>query len=462
MDQRKPHSSIPHVVIVGGGFAGLYTAKALKRRSVRVTVIDRRNYHLFQPLLYQVATAALSPADIAAPIRSILRRQANTIVLLAEATAINLAQRAVVLEDGSHLSYDYLVLATGARHSYFGHDAWETLAPGLKSLEDALEIRRRVLLAFEAAERETAPEIRNALLTFVVVGGGPTGVELAGALAEIAAYTMVRDFRSIDPTQARILLLEAGPRILPTFSEALALRAEEDLKRLGVEVRTNTPVTGIEPDAVILTDKHTATYTVLWAAGVTASPLAQTLGVPLDRAGRVLVEPDLTIKGHPEVFVIGDLAALNDPATGRLLPGVATVAIQQGRATAANIRRAGIGQPYEPFAYKDRGSMATIGRARAVAALHRIQLTGFIAWVVWLIVHIYFLIGFENRLLVMIQWAWAYCTLQRGARLITHETAAESRLRRVTAVGQDAQPAAESGRTAEKTTDERQEHEVEK
>ncbi|MGH7963725.1 MAG: NAD(P)/FAD-dependent oxidoreductase [Candidatus Binatia bacterium] len=449
MDQRKERSSVPHVVIVGGGFAGLYTAKALKGRPVRVTVIDRRNYHLFQPLLYQVATAALSPADIAAPIRSILRRQANTTVLLAEATAINLAQRAVVLEDGNHLSYDYLVLATGARHFYFGHDAWEALAPGLKNLEDALEIRRRVLLAFEAAERATDPAMRTALLTFVVVGGGPTGVELAGALAEIAGHAMTRDFRSIDPTQARIILLEASPRILSTFPEALARRAVEDLEHLGVEVRTNTPVTGIEPDAVILADKRIATYTALWAAGVTASPLARTLGVPLDRAGRVVVEPDLTLKGHPEVFVLGDLATLNDPATGRPLPGVATVAIQQGGATAANIGRGCLGQPSEPFVYQDRGSMATIGRARAVATLGRTQLTGLTAWVIWLIVHIYFLIGFENRLLVLIQWAWAYFTRQRGARLITHETIVESHLTNAQARSQGGQRAIENGRTAD-------------
>jgi len=423
MDQRTDRSSLPHVVIVGGGFAGLYTAKGLKGKPVRVTVIDRRNHHLFQPLLYQVATAALSPADIAVPIRSILRRQANATVLLAEATAVDLAQRAVVLEDGNRLSYDYLVLATGARHSYFGHDAWEPLAPGLKNLEDALEIRRRVLLAFEAAERETDPAIRNAQLTFVVVGGGPTGVELAGALAEIARYTMVQDFRSIDASQARIILVEAAPRILGTFPEPLARRAEEDLKRLGVEVRINTPVTEIKPDAVVLSGESIATYTALWAAGVTASPLAWTLGVPLDRAGRVLVEPDLTIKDHPEVFVLGDLASLTDPATGRPLPGVATVAIQQGNATAANIARTCAGQFYEPFVYKDRGSMATIGRARAIALLGRTQLKGFVAWLVWLIIHIYFLIGFENRILVMVQWIGAYFTQRRGARLITGEAA---------------------------------------
>lgn len=428
MALRKDLSPVPHIVIVGGGFAGLYTAKGLRHRPVRITVIDRCNYHLFQPLLYQVATAALSPADIAAPIRSLLRRQTNTTVLLGEVTAIELTQRAVKLEDGSRLSYDYVVLATGARHSYFGHDEWETLAPGLKSLEDALEIRRRVLLAFEAAERATDPATQQALLTFAVVGGGPTGIELAGALAEVTRYAMARDFRSIDPTQARIILLEAGPRILSTFPESLAHRAQEDLARLGVEIKTGTAVTAIEPGGVICVGNRIATHTVLWAAGVTASPLARTLNVPLDRAGRVLVTPRLSLKDHPEVFVIGDLATAIDPATDLPLPGVATVAIQQGQATAANIWRACRGQPCEPFVYKDRGSMATIGRGRAIAVLRRTHLQGFTAWIVWLLVHIYFLIGFENRLLVLIQWAWAYLTLQRGARLITYETAQGQKL----------------------------------
>ena len=423
----KRSVSVPHVVIVGGGFGGLYTAKRLKYRPVRITLIDRRNHHLFQPLLYQVATAALSPGDIASPIRSILRRQTNTSVLLAEATAISLPTREVMLSDGGRLIYDYLVLATEARHSYFGHDEWEVLASGLKSLEDALEIRRRVLLAFETAEREPDPAIRQALLTFVVIGGGPTGVELAGALAEIARYTLARDFRVIDPTQARIILLEAAPRLLLSFPEQLARRAAQDLVRLGVEVRTGTPVTAIAPDAVVLSQERIATYTALWAAGVMASPLARTLGAPLDRAGRVLVEPDLTIKEHPEVFAIGDLAALVDPGTGQPLPGVATVAIQQGRATADNLWRACRGQPLVPFRYKERGSLATIGRARAVADLGRFQCTGFVAWVLWLVVHLYFLIGFEDRILVMIQWAWAYLTLQRGARLITHEQRRERR-----------------------------------
>jgi NADH:ubiquinone reductase (H+-translocating) len=425
-----PHENaapVPHVVIVGGGFGGLYAAKRLKHRAVRVTVVDRRNYHLFQPFLYQVATAALSPADIAAPIRSILRRQGNTTVLLAEVTGVEPAAREVVLADGGRVAYDYLILAAGARHAYFGHEEWEALAPGLKNVEDALEIRRRVLLAFETAEREPDPEVRRAWLTFVVIGGGPTGVELAGALAEISRYTMARDFRVIDPTQTRVILIEAGPRVLATFPPELSERAARDLTRLGVEIKTRTPVTAIEPGAVICADARIATYTPLWSAGVKASRLALALGVPLDRAGRVLVEPDLTVPGHPEVFVVGDLAALVDPTTRRPLPGVATVAIQQGRAAADNIWRGCRGQSSEPFHYHDRGSMATIGRSRAVVDLGRVRLSGFVAWLLWLVVHIYYLIGFEDRLLVMIQWAWSYLTLQRGARLITHESFARPR-----------------------------------
>ena len=458
----SPHenaASVPHVVIVGGGFGGLYAAKRLKRRAVRVTVVDRRNYHLFQPFLYQVATAALSPADIAAPIRSILRRQRNTIVLMAEVSGVELATREVVLVNGGRISYDYLLLATGARHAYFGHEEWADLAPGLKNIDDALEIRRHVLLAFEMAEREPDPDVRKAWLTFVVIGGGPTGVELAGALAEIARYTMARDFRVIDPTQTRVILIEASPRILATFPQELSERAVRDLTRLGVEVKTHTPVTTIEPDAVLVANARIATYTPLWSAGVKASPLAQTLGVPLDRAGRVLVKPDLTIPGHPQVFVIGDLAALLDPTTQRPLPGVATVAIQQGRAVADNIWRACRGQSYESFRYRNRGSMATIGRSRAVVDLGRVRFSGFGAWLLWLVVHIYFLIGFEDRLLVMIQWAWSYLTLQRGARLITHESLARP-LRSL-----DCQPAQKSGKgemagvgaNARKATDKPQE-----
>ncbi len=412
-----PRSGIPHVVIVGGGFGGLNAARALSRRPVRVTLLDRRNYHLFQPLLYQVASAALSPADIATPLRSILRKAANISVLLAEAETIDLANRRLVLDQGE-VGYDALILAAGAGHSYFGHDDWELLAPGLKTLEDALEIRRRVLLAFEAAERESDGAERRALLTFVIVGAGPTGVELAGALAEIARETIARDFRAIDPRQARIILLEGGPRILPSFPEPLSKRAEMALSGLGVEVRTGSTVTRITPDAVWVGGEQIRSRAVLWAAGVAASPLARSLGVPLDRAGRVLVEPDLSIPGHPEAFVIGDLAAFIHQ-TGQPLPGLAPVAIQQGRAVADNVLRRLRGEPTRPFHYFDKGSMAAIGRAKAVAVLGRLRLWGFPAWLAWVFVHILYLIGFRNRFLVVFEWAWAYFTYQRGARLIT-------------------------------------------
>ena len=412
-----PRSGIPHVVIVGGGFGGLNAARALSRRPVRVTLLDRRNYHLFQPLLYQVASAALSPADIATPLRSILRKAANVSVLLAEAETIDLANRRLVLDQGE-LGYDALILAAGAGHSYFGHDDWELLAPGLKTLEDALEIRRRVLLAFEAAERESDGAERRALLTFVIVGAGPTGVELAGALAEIARETIARDFRAIDPRQARVILLEGGPRILPSFPEALSKRAQMALSRLGVEVRTGSMVTRITPDAVWLGGEQIRSRAVLWAAGVAAAPLARSLGVPLDHAGRVLVEPDLSIPGHPEAFVIGDLAAFIHQ-TGQPLPGLAPVAIQQGRAVADNVWRRLRGEPTRPFHYFDKGSMAAIGRAKAVAVMGRLRLWGFPAWLAWVFVHILYLIGFRNRFLVVFEWAWAYFTYQRGARLIT-------------------------------------------
>ncbi len=412
-----PHGNAPHVVIVGGGFGGLNAARALARRPVRVTLLDRRNYHLFQPLLYQVASAAISPADIATPLRSILRKAPNVGVLLAEAEKVELGSRRVMLDHGE-LGYDALILAAGAGHSYFGHDDWELLAPGLKTLEDALEIRRRVLLAFEAAEREPDGAERRALLTFVIVGAGPTGVELAGALAEISRETIAHDFRVIDPTQARIILLEGGPRILPSFPEPLSLKAEAALRRLGVEVRTDAKVTRITPDAVWLGGQQIRSRAVLWAAGVAASPLARSLGVPLDHSGRVLVEPDLSIPGHPAAFVIGDLAAFIHQ-TGQPLPGLAPVAIQQGRAVAENAWARLIGKPTRPFHYLDRGSMATIGRAKAVAVVGRLRLSGFPAWLVWLLVHIMFLIGFRNRFIVLFEWAWAYFTYQRGARLIT-------------------------------------------
>ncbi len=405
------------MVIVGAGFGGLNAARALARYPVRITVVDQHNYHLFQPLLYQVATAALSPGDIAHPIRSLLRRYRNVRVVLAEATGIDLAGRRVQLDDGE-LSYDYLILATGARHSYFGHDEWEPFAPGLKTIDDALEIRRRILCAYEAAERETDEVRRRALLTFVVVGGGPTGVELAGAIAEIARLTLQHDFREIDPAQSRVILLEGLGRILPAFPPDLSASAEAQLRKLGVEVRTNATVTCITPEAVHVGDEVIPTYTTLWAAGVAASPLARSLGVPLDRAGRVAVEPELTLPGHPEVYVIGDLALFTHQ-TGRPLPGVAPVAIQQGRAAAENIWRSITGRPRRPFRYVHRGSLATIGRAAAVAEFGRIHLSGFVAWLVWLAVHIFNLIGFDNRLLVLLQWMWSYFTYERGARLIT-------------------------------------------
>src|SRR5712664_643786 len=385
---------LPHVVIVGGGFGGLYAARALAGRPVRVTLLDRRNHHLFQPLLYQVATAALNPSDIAVPLRSILRRATNVTVFLASVERVDLAGRRVVLDRGE-IGYDALILAAGASHSYFGHDDWEVLAPGLKTLEDALEIRRRVLLAYEAAERESDGAERQALLTFVVIGGGPTGVELAGALGEISRQTIARDFRLIDPTKARIVLLEGGPRILTTFPESLSRRAEDALRRIGVEVRTKAVVTRVTTDAVWLGGEQIRARTVLWAAGVAAAPLARTLGAPLDRSGRVLVEPDLSIPGYPEAFAIGAISAfLHQP--GAPLPGVAPVAIQQGRAAAGNVRRRLGGRPTRAFRYRDRGSMATIGRAAAVAVVGRLELSGIVAWLAWLFVHIMFLIGFRN------------------------------------------------------------------
>ena len=407
----------PHLVIVGGGFGGLYAARALAGRPVRVTLLDRRNHHLFQPLLYQVATAVLNPSDIAVPLRSVLRGASNVTVFLANVERADLAGRRVVLDRGE-IAYDALILAAGASHSYFGHDDWELLAPGLKTLEDALEIRRRVLLAYEAAERERDGAEQEALLTFVVVGGGPTGVELAGALGEISRQTITRDFRLIDPSRARIVLVEGAPRILTAFPESLSRAAQDALQRIGVEVRTGVTVTRVTTDAVWLGGEQIRARTVLWAAGVAAAPLARTLGTPLDRSGRVLVEPDLSIPGHPEAFAIGDVCAFLHQ-TGAPLPGVAPVAIQQGRAVADNVLRRVGGQPTRPFRYRDKGSMATIGRAAAVAVVGRFKLSGLVAWLAWLLVHIMFLIGFRNRLLVLFEWAWAYVTWHRGARLIT-------------------------------------------
>ena len=404
-------------MIIGGGFGGLYAARRLRKAPVRITLVDRHNYHLFQPLLYQVATAALNPSDIAAPIRGVLRRQKNVSVILGDATAIDTTRKIVKLADGE-LAYDYLIVATGATHSYFGHPEWEAAAPGLKTIDDALEIRRRVLLAFEAAERETDPERQKAWLTFVIVGGGPTGVELAGALSEIARQTMIRDFRHINPSSARVILIEGRDRILPGYPPDLSDKARKQLASLGAEVMTRAQVTEVSTHEVAIGAQRIATRTVLWAAGVQASPLAKTLGVPLDRAGRVIVERELTIPGHNDVFVVGDLAA-STQQDGTLVPGVAQGGIQGGEHAAFNIERAIEGQPLRAFHYHDRGSLATIGRAAAVADLGRVKLSGFLAWVFWLVLHIFFLIGFRNRLLVFMQWAWAYVTYQRGARLIT-------------------------------------------
>lgn len=405
------------MVIVGGGFGGLYAARALGKAPVEVTVVDRTNHHVFQPLLYQVATASLSPSQIAYPIRGVLRHQKNTRVLLADVVAVDPARRVVKLSDGE-LAYDWLILAPGARHSYFGHAEWEPFAPGLKTLDDALEIRSRILVAFERAERESDPERRRALLTFVVVGGGPTGVELAGAIGEIACKVMARDFRSIDTRDARTILVEAGPRILPAFPSDLSEKAERSLERLCVEVRTGEAVTRMESGAVWLGEERIAAGTVLWAAGVEPSPLARSLGVPLDRAGRAIVNADLTIPGHPEVFVIGDLAACRD-AAGRLLPGLAPVAIQQGEYAARAVMRSVRGEARAPFRYRDKGTMATIGRNAAVVDLGRLRFSGYPAWLVWCFIHILWLIGFRNRFLVMIEWAWAYLRFERSARLIT-------------------------------------------
>jgi NADH dehydrogenase len=423
----RDHGLSPHVVIVGGGFGGLDAARALAGAPVRVTLVDRHNYHLFQPLLYQVATASLSPADIASPIRWILRRQSNVQVLLADAQGIDPGRRRVIIDGGS-LEYDYLVVATGATHAYFGHPEWAGDAPGLKTLDDALEIRRQILLAFEAAERESDPEARSRLLTFVIVGGGPTGVELAGALAEIAQRTLREDFRSIRPESARVILLEGGPCVLPTFPDPLRQAALDSLTRLGVDVRVGSMVTGI--DASLVTWRHSgagpdenehriAAQTVLWAAGVAASPLVKSLDAPLDRVGRVLAEPTLTVPGHPQVFVVGDVCAL--PQNGKLLPGVAQVAKQEGAHAARNVLRAIRREPLLPFHYRDYGNMATIGRGSAVAEIASWNVSGFVAWLIWLFIHIFWLIGFRSRLVVIGEWAWSYLTFQRRARLITDE-----------------------------------------
>jgi len=408
---------VTRVLIVGGGFAGLNAAKMLGgARDVEVTLIDRHNHHLFQPLLYQVAMAGLSPADIAAPIRSILSRYANVHVLLGNVELVDLQRKVAVLDTGE-IAFDYLILASGASHSYFGHEEWEPDAPGLKTLEQATEIRRRVLTAFEKAERATDSEERRKYLTFVIVGGGPTGVELAGAIGEMSRHTLAKDFQVIDSRSAKVILVEAGPRILPMFTEQSAARAARDLKTLGVEIRTNRSVTAIDRDGVQAGEERIAASTVLWAAGVRASPLGRRTGLEVDGQGRVIVEPDLSVKGHPHVFVAGDLARYSQQS-GKPLPGTAPVAMQQGgyigRTILADLR----GHTRTPFQFIDKGQMATIGRNRAVIEIGRIRMGGFAAWISWLAVHIYYLTGFEHRLLVVLQWAWSYLTFGRGARLI--------------------------------------------
>jgi NADH dehydrogenase len=417
-----PPDPRPHVVILGGGFGGLAAARGLADAPVRITLVDRRNHHLFQPLLYQVATAALNPSDIAAPIRGILRHQDNVTVLYAEARSIDVAARRVVLDTGE-LAYDFVVVATGATHSYFGHHDWAAHAPGLKTLEDALDIRRRVLSAYEVAERDAlgpaaAPrEDIDAWLTFVVVGAGPTGVELAGALAEISRHALERDFRKIDPQRARIVLVEGGPRPLASFSPTLSEKARRQLEELGVEVRDRAHVTRIDEHGVEIGTERIASRTVLWAAGVAASPLGRTLGAPTDAAGRVKVTERLTIPGHDEVFVIGDLAAAS--SDGKAVPGLCPAAMQGGRYAALAIRAALARETPARFHYVDKGTLATIGRSAGVAQLGRVELSGFVAWAAWLFIHLLFLVGFRNRVLVLLEWAWAYVTYRRGARLIT-------------------------------------------
>jgi len=422
------NGSRPRVVIIGAGFAGINAAKALSRVPVQVTVIDRKNHHTFQPLLYQVALAVLSPAEIASPIRSVLRRDSNMEVLLGEITGFDLDRRRVRIGGLSEdLPYDYLIVAAGATHAYFGHPEWAEYAPGLKTVEDAIEIRRRVLLAFERAEREAIVGQTSIPLTFVVIGAGPTGVELAGAIADISKRYMESDFRAIDPTKARIILLEGGPRVLPAYPEDLSASAERQLTEMGVEVRTNALVTNVEQGLVTVGKEEIPAAAILWGAGVSASPLGKMLGVPTDRAGRVLVEPDLSIPGHPEVLVAGDLAAAKISDT-KWVPGVAPAAIQMGRFAGRKIKQLVEGKPdrdKDQFVYRDKGSLATIGRSRAVADLGRLHISGFFAWLAWLFIHLFFLIGFRNRFLVLSEWAWAYLTYNQGARLITEPIESE-------------------------------------
>jgi NADH dehydrogenase len=413
----------PHVVIIGGGFGGLTAARAFAHTAVDVTVIDRNNHHTFQPLLYQVATATLSPSDITAPIRHLLRAQRNTTVLLADVTGVDVVRRTVTIEEVRgrfrDIAYDYLILAAGARHSYFGHGAWEADAPGLKTIEDALEIRRRFLLALERAELTEDPEERAEYMTIVIVGGGPTGVELAGLIPDVLRGVR-RDFRRVDPSRVRVILIEGGPRLLPTFPQEISDRALADLKELGVDVRLDSIVTRVEPTSACIGADCIATRTILWAAGNAAAPLARALGAPLDRAGRVLVQPDLSIPNHPEVFVVGDMAALTD-VRGVRVPGVAPAANQEGKRAAENVKLLLRNEQTVPFRYVNKGDLATIGRYKAVADFGSFRLTGWIAWWFWLFVHIMYLVGFRNRISVLVQWAYAYFTYQRGVRLITHE-----------------------------------------
>lgn len=411
----------PHVVILGGGFGGLAAARALGRAPVRVTLVDRTNHHLFQPLLYQVATAALAAPDIASPIRRLVRGQKNTTVLMADVDRIDVARRRVVLREGE-LAYDYLLVATGMTNAYFGHDEWARHAPGLKSLGEALEIRASILRAFEDAEREPDPEKRREHTTFVVIGGGPTGVELAGALAEIAGRTLAKDFRHFDPRHTRVVLVEAGPRILASFDPALSENAKAQLERLGIEVKTDTKVTSIEPHLVTTTGGTYRAHTILWAAGVRASPLTADLGAELDRGGRVMVRDDLSVPDHPEIFVLGDLIAKKQDE--KWLPGVAQVALQSGRHTATNVVRAIRGEERLPFVYRDKGSMATIGRAKAIAEIGKLRVTGLFAWVLWLFIHVMFLVEFRNRIAVLLEWAYAYLTWARSSRVILEAPAA--------------------------------------
>jgi NADH dehydrogenase len=415
--QSASEVSNRRVVVVGAGFGGLSVAKGLAGEPFNVTLIDRHNYHLFQPLLYQVATAALSPADIASPVRNILRDQKNVNVILGEVSSVDLAAREVIAE-GRRVAFDTLVIATGAQHAYFGHDEWERFAPGLKTIDDAIYLRRRILLAFERAETEPDVAERKRLLTFVVVGGGPTGVETAGAIAELANRALAFDFRTIDPRATRVVLVEAGDRLLTPFDPSLSEKARQSLEHLGVDVRLDAMVTGCSSDGVTIGDARIEARTIIWAAGVTASPAAFWLKVPSDRAGRVKVNPDLSVPGHPDVFVIGDTATVTD-ANGQPLPGVAPVAKQQGEYLAKLLKARAEGRDLPPFRYHDFGALATIGRKRAIFQHGRFKLSGFIAWLLWCLAHIYFLIGFRNRLVVALTWAWGYLTFQRGTRLIT-------------------------------------------